>query len=157
MLDRTPLWNIWAPRWLGSYGGNQLLTGIFSGILWLPLEAFGLSWKAATPGKWLYGLRVRQRGARNGARHPADSVGLRRPPWHSGSRPAAVVLLFINYRRIVRGEPAYWDRHCATVIERVEFTWWRLLLGLSVTVALAWLLADSRGHPVPAGPVLLAG
>ena len=39
ILDRTPFWNAWAAQWMGSYAGNQLLTGVLSGLLWLPCEA----------------------------------------------------------------------------------------------------------------------
>ena len=112
-----------------------------------------------TPGKWLYGLRVRKSGG--GALGTARAI--QRTAWvfaaglALGLRPAAVVLLFINYRRIVHGEPAYWDYKCATVVEREDPTIARLLLGLLVTLILGWLLAETRSNPAPAGPTLIAG
>jgi uncharacterized RDD family membrane protein YckC len=158
ILDRTPLWNVWAPQWLGDYARNQLLTGVLSGVLWLPFEAFGLAWKSMTPGKWLYSLGVRRR---DGAA-PGTVLAIRRTLWvfmaglAFGLRPAAVVLLFLNYRRILRGEPAYWDSECGTVVERRDFTAARLVLGLLVTVILAWLLTESRSHQASNVPTLIA-
>ena len=158
ILDRTPLWNTWAPHWLGAYAGNQLLTGVLSGTLWLPFEAFGLAWKSTTPGKWFYSLRVRQLG---GAA-PGTALAVKRALWvfvaglAFGLRPASVILLLLNYRRIERGEPAYWDHKCGTVVERSDLTPGRLVLGLLVTVILGWLLVESRSHPALTVPTLIA-
>lgn len=159
ILDRTPFWNSWASQWIGSSVGSQLLAGVLSGILWLPFEAVGLAWQSMTPGKWLYGLRVR----RSDGSPLATALAIRRTLWvfvtglAFGVRPAAVILLFLNYRRIERRLPAYWDQRCATLVERTDPTIARWIFGLLVTAILGWLLAETRSHPAPAGPTLIAG
>ena len=111
-----------------------------------------------TPGKWLYGLRVR----RSGGGALGIAVAIHRTLWvfltglAFGLRPAAVILLFLNYRRIERGRPAYWDQRCATFVERTDRTLASWILGLLVTVILGWLLAETRSHTAPAGPTLIA-
>jgi hypothetical protein len=159
LLDRTPLWSSWLPAWLRAQPANQIFNGVLSGFFWLPVEAAALALANRTPGKWLYGIAVcRRDGTALGAH-----LSIKRTIWvfmsalAFGIRPAAVVLLLLNYRRVLRDIATYWDAHCGTQVRQEDGSPGRIVLAVVVTIALMWLLAQGRTNSISPGTTLIAG
>lgn len=123
VLDFIPSWNEWTFRILRSDENTvRVLGGMITGLAWLPVEAWFLAFISMTPGKWLYRLEVR------GADNPRLGIliafkrsflvfvsGL-----GFGIRPISLVLMFICWRRLCKGQTMYWDDMCFSEVHQAQ-------------------------------------
>ncbi|HEV2214082.1 MAG TPA: RDD family protein [Terracidiphilus sp.] len=117
---------------------NRFLDTILTIVLWLPIEALLLSTLGTTPGKWIFGIRVRTR-AGNLLRY-----------WTALSRAARVffqgmalsipflslITLFVSYDRLVKTGSTPWDRDLKANVGYAKMT--ELRLAGCIVAAIIW-------------------
>lgn len=116
----------------------ELVFGMIVLLAVIPMEALLLSIHGATPGKWMFGLRV----APESGGLPSFSVALRRALmvwWRGLGMGVPLVMLITQARahsRLSRGEAASWDRDTGQIVLHRSMSAGRAALALLTGIAL---------------------
>ena len=166
MLDLGIYGTLWALveklvlRWyIGNSLGENLINIVFTMALMLALEPVLLSVWGTTPGKWLFGLRLRTQEGETVAYRDALSrtVGLLK--WGMGfDIPIySLVCRYRSYKKCRAGETPAWDEELSYTVK--TYKPWRAwayvgvqlaLVALGVMVILEGQLPPHRGNLTPA-------
>jgi hypothetical protein len=130
--------------WLQSLRGmNRFLDSIITTTLWLPIEAPLLSTLGTTPGKWVFGIKVRTQTGGKLAYPTAISRAVR--VFFQGmalSIPlVSLVTLIVSYDRLTKTGVMFWDRDMRTAVSYEEMTNVRLT-GCVIAVTL-WAIINA--------------
>ncbi len=166
MLDLGIYGTLWALleklvlRWyIGNGLGESLVNIVFTMVLMLVLEPVLLSTWGTTPGKWLFGLRLRTQKGETLAYRDAFSrtVGLLK--WGMGfDIPIySLVCFYRSYKKCRAGETPAWDEELSYTVK--TYKPWRAwayagvqlaLVALGVLIILEGQLPPHRGDLTPA-------
>ncbi len=103
--------------------GNPLISGVIVYLFWVPIEAFFLSSRGATPGKWIFGIRV----LTGTGQHLTYSEALQRAflVWIRGDGVGipliAIFTRLFAYKRLKRSGSTSWDNAIGSVVNHAEF------------------------------------
>ena len=116
---------------------NQLVAGIVMLLFWIPLEAVLVSF-ANTPGRWIYGLRVRtMHGERLAFGQSLLRAGLLSVQGLGLSIPIfALVAQIVAYRRLKSSGSTLWDDQVGTEVVHAEMGTGRMVVAALATVGL---------------------
>ena len=130
--------------WMQSlHGMNRFLDAIITTALWLPIEALFLCTLGTTPGKWVFGIKVRTQTGNKLAYSTAISraalvffqgMALAIPI-------ASLVTLIVSYDRLTRTGTMSWDRDLRTTVSYEKMTDGRLA-GCAIAVTL-WAIVNA--------------
>lgn len=118
--------------------GNPLTSGIIVYLIWVPVEAFFLSARGATPGKWIFGIQVLKKSG--GTLSYPEALQRAFLVWIKGDGLGIPVVALITrifaYKRLVRTGTTLWDRDMGSVVRHTEFSTVRTIVCVvAVTVA----------------------
>ena len=114
---------------------NQIIAGLVMIVLWIPLEAMLVSF-ANTPGRWIYGLRVRTlHGERLAFGQSMLRAGLLSVQGLGLSIPIfALVAQILAYRRLKASGSTAWDDQVGTEVVHAEMGTGRMVVAVLATV-----------------------
>lgn len=117
---------------------NRFLDSIMTALLWIPFEALLLYLFGATPGKWIFGLRVRMQAERSLRFKTAISrAGLVPIVGQALTVPLiSLITLFVSYDRLTKTGVAYWDKELGTTVDYAKLSDARIVL--CVIAAALW-------------------
>ncbi len=119
---------------------NPLFAGVIVYVFWIPVEALFISRRGATPGKWLFGIRVLSpRGVLLTYPEAMQRTFL---VWIKGEGLGipfvAVVTRIFAYRRLVRTGTTLWDSAVGSVVAHSEFSTLRTIIcAIVITIVFA--------------------
>ncbi len=103
--------------------GNPLISGVVVYLFWVPIEAFFISRRGATPGKALFGIRVLDKAGQR-LSYP-DALQRTFLVWIKGDGLGipivALVTRIFAYKRLMRTGTTLWDTSMGTVVTHSEF------------------------------------
>jgi uncharacterized RDD family membrane protein YckC len=128
-------------EWMQSGGYlHTLLLGVIVLLLWLPIEAFFLSMAGVTPGKWVFGIRVRTQAGDL----PSYWTALRRVGlvlirgMGLGIPIVSLITLVISYDHLVTTGTMSWDDDLKTTVGYDEIT--NLRMVFCVIAVILWAI-----------------
>ncbi len=117
---------------------NRFLDAIMTALLWVPFEAVFLSLFGATPGKWIFGLKVRiQAGGLPRFKTAISRAGLVLIVGQALAVPlVSLITLLVFYDRLTKTGVTYWDKELGTTVQYTELSDGRIVL--CVIAAALW-------------------
>ncbi len=126
--------------WIQSLRGiNHFLDVFLTVVLWLPIEALFLWSIGTTPGKWVFGIKVRTQAGSTLSYWTAlkrvflvflKGMGLTIPL-------VSLITLIVSYDRLVKAGSVSWDRDLGTTVNYEKMTDTRLVFCVLAVIVLA--------------------
>ncbi len=128
--------------------GNPLISGVVVYLLWVPVEAFFIYRRGATPGKWLFGIRV-LRASGETLSYP-DALQRTFLVWIKGDGLGipivALVTRIFAYKRLMKTGTTLWDADIGSVVTHSEFgtvrtiaCWFAVSLAIGASVIMSFM------------------
>ncbi|MFQ5480289.1 MAG: RDD family protein [Thermodesulfobacteriota bacterium] len=122
--------------------GNPLISGVVVYVLWVPVEAFFIYRRGATPGKWLFGISVLDASGQT-LTYP-DALQRTFLVWIKGDGLGIPIVALITrifaYKRLMRTGTTLWDTAMGSVVTHSEFS---MLRKIACTAAVALAIGAS--------------
>jgi RDD family len=129
----------------GLQGINHFLDIFFTVIMWLPIEALFLWGLGTTPGKWVFGIKVRTQAGGTLRYWIAltraflvfiKGLGLTIPL-------VSLITLIVSYDRLIKTGSTSWDKDLGTTVSYEKMTDARLVF--CVLAVIVWALYAAAG------------
>lgn len=124
---------------------NRFVDAFITAVIWLPVEALFLSTLSWTPGKWIFGLRVRtQTGGKPSYGTALSRAALVLLKGQALTVPlVSLITLFVSYDHLVKSGSMSWDRDMKTSVSYEKLT--DLRIAGCVLAVIVWAVVAGWG------------
>lgn len=121
---------------------NRFLDAIMTALLWIPFEAVFLYLFGVTPGKWIFGLKVRTQAEGSlGFKTAISRAGLVLIVGQAIAVPlVSLITLFVSYDRLIKTGSTYWDKELGTTVQYAKLSDGRIVI--CVIAAALWAVVS---------------
>jgi uncharacterized RDD family membrane protein YckC len=127
--------------WMEEVSGNRIANILLTCLLWVPLETLFMCTLGTTPGKWVFGIRVRDE--HGGKLKPALALKRAASVYFQGLGMGlplvSLITLVMSYNRLTKESITAWDERLGTAVMYLPVGVLRGA-GMVITLVLAMLL-----------------